>query len=324
MLASVWRGAMKLVHGPQERDPGELAGVTSADDESLRWYFAFGSNMAERVLLGRRRLAVAKEFIRPGFVRGFHLRYDIRGIPLFEPSFASAQRCDCNGDHDRFVDPGRAWGDLWDEFGKGQGNSSSPDTPGCPHIVWGVCYALSAEQLAALYHSEGGDGTSPYEPLSVEVFCAAPAAASQDAAPSSSLIIASTLVRRQDASFQSRFLTDDELPYNPPSRRYMDLLREGAKEHHLPPYYVRELEEAPQSEVVWNFATVLRVVMLLPFLLCAFLLGLLTLCLPRTMGIGIRGWFIKAVQRSLWLFRTAEVRLGLATPPSPRTRRKID
>jgi hypothetical protein len=56
----------------------------AADDA---WYFAYGANMASRVLSGRR--GVRPTSSEAATLDGFELVFDLRGIPPVEPGFAS-------------------------------------------------------------------------------------------------------------------------------------------------------------------------------------------------------------------------------------------
>ena len=62
-------------------------------------YFAFGANMARSVLTGRR--GVVPLDAAPGRVKGHTLAFNLPGIPLVEPAFASIERAEpdaeCHG-----------------------------------------------------------------------------------------------------------------------------------------------------------------------------------------------------------------------------------
>ena len=54
----------------------------SSSSEEVVWYFAFGSNMASRVLIGRRQVQPMES--HPCVVEGYDLVFNMRGLPFFE------------------------------------------------------------------------------------------------------------------------------------------------------------------------------------------------------------------------------------------------
>ncbi|MGE0323404.1 MAG: gamma-glutamylcyclotransferase family protein [Polyangiaceae bacterium] len=139
-------------------------------------YFAFGANMASRVVRTRRRVNPSRA--EAARLPGYRLVFEDRGIPLLEPAFASIRE-DANSE------------------------------------VWGVLYHFSADEFACLDRFEGPN----YRLIEVEV--EGRSSGTQDAFA----YVACRVVKGKR-----------------PSRRYLELLREGAVEHDLPSGYLAELE----------------------------------------------------------------------------------
>jgi cation transport regulator ChaC len=86
------------------------------EEDSSRWYFAFGSNMESETFINSRKMSpLSKEVAR---LSGFELVFDQKGIPVVEPAFASIRE--------------------------------SKDSE-----VWGVLYKLSKEDFERLHYTEG-------------------------------------------------------------------------------------------------------------------------------------------------------------------------
>lgn len=60
-----------------------------SDDQSARWYFAFGSNMSSEVFIQSRGMRPASAEVAR--LSGYELVFDQKGLPLAEPAFASVQ-----------------------------------------------------------------------------------------------------------------------------------------------------------------------------------------------------------------------------------------
>ena len=137
-------------------------------------YFAFGANMARRVLVDRRGIEPIAS--RAAVVREFALRFGLRGLPYLEPAFATLV-------------------------------ASSGST------VHGVLHTLRRVDLERLDRIEAS-----YDRVDV---------------------VAETSDGRFEATaYVARRLSRERIP----SRRYLRLLIEGAREHGLPEDYVAELE----------------------------------------------------------------------------------
>lgn len=136
-------------------------------------YFAFGANMARRVLVERRGIVPLAS--RAAAVRGYELRFGLRGLPGIEPSFATIV--------------------------------ANPEA-----TVHGVLHTLAPRDLLRLDRIERS-----YERIPVAAETA-------------------------DGPFEATaYHVRRPSPERPPSRRYLALLVEGAREHGLPPAYLEAL-----------------------------------------------------------------------------------
>jgi hypothetical protein len=152
-------------------------------DDELTWYFAYGSNMASRVITGRRGVTpISTERAR---LDGYRLVFDMRGIPLLEPGFASIAL-------------------------------SAGD---CVH---GVLYRLTRASLTRIDRSEG----AAYRSIGVGV-----------------------VGERSGEVVASAYANSRPVAGLRPSRRYMRLICEGAREAGLPADYVAKLEAEPTVHV---------------------------------------------------------------------------
>jgi hypothetical protein len=136
-------------------------------------YFAFGANMARRVLVDRRGIVPLASCAAR--LDGYALRFALRGLPLVEPAFASIV-----------------------------------EAPG--DSMFGVLHTLRAADLARLDTIEG-----PYDRVDVEVSTASGVA--------------------RATAYRARKLSAEREP----SKRYLQLLIEGAREHDLPEPWIAEL-----------------------------------------------------------------------------------
>jgi len=137
-------------------------------------YFAFGANMARRVLVTRRGIEPIAS--RAATVNDFALRFGLRGVPGVEPAFATL-------------------------------------VPASGAMVHGVLHTMRRVDLERLDRIE-----SAYDRVDV---------------------VARTMDEDVHATaYVARRLSRDRTP----SRRYLLLLIEGAREHGLPEDYIRELE----------------------------------------------------------------------------------
>lgn len=110
----------------------------TAEDATV-WYFAYGSNMNEEVLRGR-RMIVPREAV-PARLRGFRLAFDMMGLPFREPAFASAARVEGEPDETCFLESSGAEG--------------GPATP----VLHGVAFCVTPSQWSYICETEGAAGT---------------------------------------------------------------------------------------------------------------------------------------------------------------------
>lgn len=136
-------------------------------------YFAFGANMARRVLVKRRGIHPLASV--PARLDGYALQFSLRGLPLFEPAFATI-----------VASPGES--------------------------TWGVLHTLTTPDLARLDRIE-----SAYD--RVDVLLQTPEGPTQATA----------------------YTARRPVPEKMPSRRYLRLLCEGAREHGLPSAWIDAL-----------------------------------------------------------------------------------
>lgn len=136
-------------------------------------YFAFGANMASKVLVRRRGIEPLAS--RAAMVEGYGLRFALRGLPLFEPAFASLV-----------------------------------EAPG--EVTHGVLHTLRRADLLRLDRIEGS-----YDRVDVS-------------AHTHEGVVEAT-------AYMARRIS----PERTPSRRYLGLLVEGAREHGLPDAWVEQL-----------------------------------------------------------------------------------
>ncbi|KAJ4471605.1 hypothetical protein J3R30DRAFT_3450208 [Lentinula aciculospora] len=166
-------------------------------------------------------------------VDGLTLTFDNPGVPYIEPRFANC----------RLVEPAA---EQW-----------SPENPwmGDRGSLMGVAYLLSPADFLTILRSEGG-GTS-YQPL---IAPAAPLAA--DGARTQQVINAYTLLTpttRRGTGYASL--------------RYMNLLRNGAREQHMPEPYIAYLDSIPSYRITsfrQKIGRLVHIVVWMPGLLVFF------------------------------------------------------
>lgn len=144
-------------------------------------YFAFGANMARRVLVRRRRIHPLDSV--PARLDDHALRFSLRGLPFVEPAFATI-------------------------------------VPAPGESMFGVLHTLTKPDLARLDRIEAS-----YDRVDVVV-------------TTSDGPVPATAYRAR------RFVAE-----RPPSRRYLHLLIEGAKEHGLPDAWIEALRAREGAHV---------------------------------------------------------------------------
>ncbi|KAG2386795.1 hypothetical protein C9374_001830 [Naegleria lovaniensis] len=83
--------ASSLPTSPSELSsfPSEGEG-TRQPSQQVVWYFAYGANMSSKVLIGRRKVKPMESY--PCHVEGYDLVFNMKGLPYFEPAFASIEK----------------------------------------------------------------------------------------------------------------------------------------------------------------------------------------------------------------------------------------
>ncbi|KAH8703008.1 hypothetical protein GQ44DRAFT_831630 [Phaeosphaeriaceae sp. PMI808] len=181
------------------------------------WYFAYGSNMSSETFQSHRGIVPLQAI--PVRIPGWTLTFDIYGIPYQEPSFSSISRIEqVSGAREQW-----AWA-----------------TPSLP-VVHGTAYLVSCEDYVSIIGSEGGG--SAYE--EVELLAErVPGVRGIDTVDGGNMTMHVMTLTRAYGPTIPRL----------PSKRYKDILAQGAMEAGLPaPYqsFVTELPcyEAPKSSM---------------------------------------------------------------------------
>lgn len=169
-------------------------------------YLAYGSNLTSRTLTGSRHIHPLE--VTPVRVPSLTLTFTLAGLPYLEPCFANVRP--------RLQPP--------------------PHPAEQDKELIGVVYKLREEDYSRLFASEGA-GTG-YQEFTVTCYPLTPTTTSTTTTDNTE-IIATTLLCREDASAGTSNLTR---PGCQPSNRYLQLLREGARERDLPTSYVQYLD----------------------------------------------------------------------------------
>ncbi|GLI64460.1 hypothetical protein VaNZ11_007732 [Volvox africanus] len=198
------------------------------------WYFAYGSNMNPNTLTGRRKVVPRES--RPASLRGWKLSFRMLGIPFLEPGFATVERVDnIDGGNPPQLAPLAPAG------------LSSPSDSTMPLLnssnrwgseVHGVLHRISLNDWIQIMTTEGvGAGKSGYRVVEVEV-------TQYDG----------RRVRALTLEGQAPSMHSAARPVSP-SRRYLGLLRDGARHYGLDPEYVTYLDSLnPYEGDGWNAA----------------------------------------------------------------------
>eukprot|EP01122_Echinamoeba_exundans_P000053 TRINITY_DN1003_c0_g1_i2.p1 TRINITY_DN1003_c0_g1~~TRINITY_DN1003_c0_g1_i2.p1 ORF type:complete len:267 (-),score=47.26 TRINITY_DN1003_c0_g1_i2:583-1383(-) len=115
--------------------------MSSGNEQKTVWYFAYGSNLNEKIFSGRRKIKPLDKKLC--ILDGWRLIFNLRALPFMEPCFANVEpiRKDC----------------LMTE-----------DHPKCVH---GVAYKITEEQLDQVYRTEGDGRPGGYKIVPVKVKC---------------------------------------------------------------------------------------------------------------------------------------------------------
>ncbi|KAJ3049839.1 hypothetical protein HK097_009163 [Rhizophlyctis rosea] len=175
---------------------------TPESDDDLCWYLAYGSNMTTKVLTGRRQVKPLEAI--PVTCEGYRLAFDCRGLPYFEPAFASI----------RPIEP------------------TTNGTDPVPRTLHGVAFKITKRAYQHIRQTEGGGGHDDIGYLDITVTCT----------PYPSY--PSTPIQAHTLLFKSAH------PNLHPSLRYLNLLRDGAREFKLDPSYIAYLDNFPHYQSV--------------------------------------------------------------------------
>ncbi|GFR44050.1 hypothetical protein Agub_g5210 [Astrephomene gubernaculifera] len=249
------------------------------------WYFAYGSNMNPNTLTGRRKVVPLESW--PAVLHGWTLSFRMLGLPYTEPGFATIERAsnDCSGassspSPSAASKPTRTSTNTSSDGTNSSTSSSSgsPHSPGQQHQqhssgdsdsdgassstsrwlreVHGVLHRVRVADWVQVMATEGvSGGKTSYRVVEVEVVL-------YDGRRTRALTL-----QGQPPSLHS--------PARPvaPSRRYLDLLREGARHHGLHPAYLAHLDSLqPYQRAGWapvvgrGAALALALPLLLPLL----------------------------------------------------------
>ncbi|KAL1917542.1 uncharacterized protein VTP21DRAFT_3935 [Calcarisporiella thermophila] len=241
--------------------------LSDNEREEHVWYLAYGSNMNSAVLTGRRKIIPAESI--PCVADGYFLSFDYAGLPYVEPCFASVIRLsdptkrvtreEAENIHNRTMCNAPFY---WDEA-----------HPKLPPTLHGVLHKLTKRQFLRVLETEGGAGSgSDTGYLVIEIECRQYAPIHNDSVTKLSsnrvldnglkTISALTLIGGKRAT----------RPNLQPSIRYLNILREGAREHGLDPSYIKHLESLRPYGTNLPLRTRIGRYFLLPALLPAILL----------------------------------------------------
>ncbi|KAF8530225.1 hypothetical protein BU17DRAFT_35560 [Hysterangium stoloniferum] len=225
---------MTLSTDPPKDTDNELSssrlGVKQESSQSSnRWYLAYGSNLSSKVFQGRRGIRpLACHVVR---APDLEVVFDLRGLPYWEPAFANVrQRTPSPKIHDLGL-PNKTPIEI-------------PSTTGTRELV-GVVYLLTPQDYRTVIATEGGGNS--YQEILVECFrmssdlpeivVSADSAvdpSSRSSSPESDpRILAYTLLAPNEVRSPTPLQ---------PSKRYINILQAGAREHHLPADYIAYLD----------------------------------------------------------------------------------
>ncbi|KAG9301216.1 hypothetical protein G9A89_012599 [Geosiphon pyriformis] len=185
-------------------------------DEELVWYLGYGSNMSSNTFTGRRKVYPSLSF--PCFVPSYFLSFDIGGQKYMEPCFANIMRFEppptgITREYAEKVHSHCATGTpfIW--------NEKNPQAS-LPPTLQGVIHRIKLSEYRQILFTEPPFGWADIKTgyKEIEVECVT---------YDNEVILAKTLI-----SFPGQ-----ERPGSQASERYLNILRDGAKEHHMDPEY---------------------------------------------------------------------------------------
>ncbi|PUU79535.1 hypothetical protein B9Z19DRAFT_1100752 [Tuber borchii] len=241
---------------------------SSHDSPKTINYLAYGSNLTSRTLTGSRHIHPLE--VTPVRVPSLTLTFTLAGLPYLEPCFANVRP--------RFPPP-------------------PPPAEQDKELV-GVVYKLREEDYSRLFASEGA-GTG-YQEFTVTCYPLTPVTTDTTTTTTdSNEIIATTLLCQEDAGAGTSNLTR---PGCQPSHRYLQLLREGARERSLPTSYVRYLDGLRGYKVTSRRQFVGGLVIMVVWGPALFLMLLFNRAFAQDDGRA-PGWalvFARGIMRTVW------------------------
>jgi hypothetical protein len=249
------------------RPPSRALPTSPAADEV--WYFAFGSNMSSATLTGRRRVVPRRSV--PAMLPQYGLSFGMLGAPYSEPGFAVLQPL--LGPEQRQRQKSQAWWPVLEterrmlqQQRQRERPAGAPPRPSPPPAAHGVLHLLSRDDWRRVLASEGvadlGGGSEKhsmslgYRPARVRCSAYDPCARRGGPPPPAPSREGDSTPQPTPLSFLPQIDAVTLLGSSGggggagggagqhgrerrplPSRRYLTLLREGAREHGLSPEY---------------------------------------------------------------------------------------
>ena len=193
--------------------PAGSSAKKNCDDDDLVWYFSYGSNMSKSVF--ERRRGIRPRNSKRAVIRDWVIHYAYDSLPYMEPSFATCSpRADIPARH----------------------RDSRPD-------VHGVAFLITKTELERVLATEGGWGWNDDESTGGYLLVDAVAVPYEKDDKTQQPFQVKTL-----GSGASQRLRGEKCWQNLPSKRYRDLVAQGAIESGLNERYVNFLTQQPAYE----------------------------------------------------------------------------
>ncbi|KAL8846785.1 MAG: hypothetical protein Q9221_008150 [Calogaya cf. arnoldii] len=219
---------------PGEQPPDHEALEAASNKDQTYLYLAYGSNMASHTFRGVRgvRPLAALNVVVPSLI----LTFDLAGFPYIEPCFANTAYRSTTSTPLHAPAPNPT-------------SSNDEKTPLLPHYSnphWpkglvGVVYEVSPNDFAHIIATEGGGAS--YHDVLVSCHPLSPSSNTVPAHPDTPPFKAHTLFAPNLPPKEGGPHRRPDPEYAQASRRYLDLLITGAKEHGLPDEYRDYLDE---------------------------------------------------------------------------------
>ncbi|KAF0984703.1 hypothetical protein FDP41_000602 [Naegleria fowleri] len=191
--STVLSSTMKSPPSESDGSTSEQGAETTTTQQQVVWYFAYGANMSSKVLIGRRKVKPMESY--PCYVEGYDLVFNMKGLPYFEPAFAS-------------IEKRQGW------------------------RMHGVVHKITREQMDHIRRTEGGNGHDMddfgYREITVQATIYQPWFTENDTNAATSYGTPNMYFQTVDAiALQGPPDINDANP----SARYLNILRSGAKEY---------------------------------------------------------------------------------------------